>query len=90
MLLANLRVTWNPTSPTLSITSARVEGNQLILSGTGPATVGYLMRGSTDLGTPVAGWTFLGSGTFDDVGTFTFSVAVETATPQRYFQLQLN
>jgi hypothetical protein len=67
-------------APAVNISSARVEGSSLVLSGTGPANSTYTVVSSKDLSTPVAQWPSAGSGTIDSTGHFTATVPIGTST----------
>jgi autotransporter-associated beta strand protein len=66
-----------------------LSGGNLILNGTqGAPNGGYSILSSTNLGLPVAEWTLVGTNVFDGSGNFTFTNAINPATPQLFYLIQ--
>ena len=76
--------------PPPQITSVAVYGTDLVLSGTNNAGGGgsYYVLTSTNIGLPRTNWDSIATQTFSG-GTFVFTNAVDPATPQRFYALQL-
>ena len=80
--------TASPTGPTIGGIS--VSNGQIVLSGTGGiATSNYYVLATTNLSLPVSSWTSLGTNTFDQSGSFSFTNAVDPAAPQRFYLIQV-
>lgn len=76
--------------PQPSFASPTLSGNNLILSGTGgPANGTYYVLTSTNIAIPLTNWTALVTNTFDGSGGFSFTNAVNPASPQQFFTLQV-
>ena len=76
--------------PPLEFDALALVGGELILSGTGgPANGTYYVLTSTNVASPVANWTPLATNLFDGIGAFSFTNAIDPATPQRFYLLQL-
>jgi hypothetical protein len=72
----------------LRFTAVRANGTNLELSADGPADGICYMHASTDLSQPTAQWTRVATNTFDSSGHFSFTNAMETLLPQKFFRLQ--
>jgi uncharacterized repeat protein (TIGR03803 family) len=66
---------------------AQVAGGNVRITGTGPADAAYRIWSSRDIALPIASWTLLTNGFFEADGTFTFTEAVNPATPSRFYQI---
>ncbi len=73
-----------------TITSVAASGGNLVLSGTnGPASRTYYVLTSTNVAAPLATWTPIATNTFDANGAFSFTNAINPATPKRFYSLKL-
>jgi len=81
-------ITINPAA-LVNIGSARIEGSNLVLSGTGPAHATYDVLSSPDVSLPTAQWTKAGTGTIDSNGNFSTTVPVGTGVPQSFTKLRV-
>ena len=66
-----------------------LEGNSLIMSGTGPANGAYTVLTSPDLNSPVGAWTPAGNGTFNVSGQFRFTNAISAGEAQKFYKLKV-
>jgi len=83
-----ISVSGNPAPP--SITSVSASGGNLFISGGGGVTNGtYQLLTSTNITSGLTNWTVLGNGTLDGNGNFATFVAINPATPQRYFVVRM-
>lgn len=99
-LSAGLRLPVNPPVPILpllqpSATSATFNGDQtqITVSGTGGPTnapLSFCVLTATALTLPLANWTPCLTNQFATNGTFSFTMPVNAAEPQRFFQLRVN
>jgi hypothetical protein len=72
------------------ITSTVLSGGNLIFRGTnGTASGTYYVVTSTDVATPVNGWTPVSTNTFGPNGAFSVTNAVNPTTPKRFYLLKL-
>lgn len=73
-----------------TISSVSVSGNNFIFSGTG-GTAGnsYAVIASTDLSLPIASWTPLSTNVFGLGGTFSFTNAMNSSMPVRFYRLRV-
>jgi hypothetical protein len=69
--------------------SARLGGNNLILSGTGPANGIFHLLNATNLTPTGPQWLPIATNTFDAKGTFSLTNAFDAGTPQKFFELRL-
>ncbi len=90
--------TFNPTTGELTITSSgivtlnpvAVSGGKLILTGNGGTAGGnYTVLTSTNVATPVAGWTTNVSGTLDGSGAFSNAIPISVSEPLRFFRIRM-
>jgi autotransporter-associated beta strand protein len=66
-----------------------VAGTNLTLAGTGGTISGtYRVYSSTNLATPLANWTLVGTGSFDGAGNFTFPAGINTNDAAQFFILE--
>ncbi len=86
--IQNVMVGPLPTRP--RIARFAVNGANLELSGTNgtPGTAYYILT-STNVALPLANWTRVTTNQFDVKGGFGFTNAISSATPQRFYLLQL-
>lgn len=70
--------------------SGRVIGGAFVLSGSGgmPGAPYYVLS-STNVATPLAQWTVVAEGVFDDTGKFTANLPMTPGEPQRFYLLQI-
>ena len=72
-----------------TITATALEGNNLILSGTGPANGSYSVQTSTSVDAPTSSWITSGTGSFDTFGLFRYTNAISAGVPQMYYRLKV-
>ena len=73
-------------SPGITSINVNTAGNTVSISGTnGPPNVTYRVVTSTDLTVPISTWSQVGTGTFSNSGSFTFSGAINPADSQRFY-----
>jgi hypothetical protein len=83
-----ISVVGNPAPP--AITSVLPSGGNLIISGGNGITNGtYQVLTTTAVNTPLSSWTVLATGQFDGDGQFATQVAIDLATPQRFFTIRM-
>ena len=71
------------------ITSVKLVGEDLILSGTGGTASGsYTVLSSTNIALPMINWTIAGSGTYGPAGEYSYTNAVNFATPELFLRLR--
>jgi hypothetical protein len=73
------------------ITSVALVSGSLVFSGTnGTGTAGgaYYVIGSTNLATPVSGWSRVATNTYGAGGAFSVTNPVSPSTPQQFFMLE--
>jgi hypothetical protein len=75
--------------PPASIVSVRTQGNNLVLSGTGPANSTYTVLTSADISLPSAQWTSAGTGSFDSSGNFSVTVPMSAGVSQSFTKLRV-
>jgi len=77
-------------APLPRIVTSGITGSDFIFSGTNGVPSGtYQVLSSTNVATPLAGWTLVNSGNFDGSGNFSVTNAINVSEPQRYYLLQL-
>lgn len=69
--------------------AAALDGNNLVLSGTGPTNGSYLIFGATNASLPIAQWTPITSNTFDNSGGFGFTNAIDPGAPQMFHRVRV-
>jgi autotransporter-associated beta strand protein len=88
---------FNPATGQLTITNSgvvilnqvRSSGGNLILTGTGLTSGGsYTILTTTNVATPLAGWTTNFSGTLDGSGIFSNAIPINISEPQRFFLIR--
>lgn len=72
-----------------SITGTALQGNNLILSGTGPANGAYTVMTSAEVNPIGAAWTASGNGTFNGSGQFRFTNAISAGQNQKFYKLRV-
>jgi hypothetical protein len=72
-----------------SIAATALEGDKLILGGTGPANGAYTVMTSTAVDPAGASWTPAGSGTFNASGQFRFTNAITPGVLQKFYRLRV-
>lgn len=83
-----ISVVGNPAPPIIS--SAVPSGGNLIISGGNGVTNGtFQVLTSTTVTAPLSSWSVLGAGQFDGNGNFSVQVAIDPATPQRFFSIRM-
>ena len=68
-----------------SISSVRMNGNTLVISGAGPAGGTYGVLSSTNLGQ----WTAIATNTFNSQGLFSFTNNLNSASPRAFYRLRV-
>jgi hypothetical protein len=71
------------------ISGIELQGNKLIMSGTGPANGAYTVMSSTDAAPVGATWTPSGNGTFNASGLFRFTNAISAGESQKFYKLRI-
>jgi len=71
-----------------TIGSIGLQGNNLIMNGSGPANGSYTVQTSSGVNSG-ATWTPAGSGTFDASGHFRFTNAISPGVLQKYYRLKV-
>jgi hypothetical protein len=70
--------------------SLLLNGNQLIMSGTGGSTSGaYYVLSSTNVARPLSQWTRLATNVFSGSGNFQFTNPMNAGAAQQYYRLQM-
>ncbi|SPE53192.1 Immunoglobulin I-set domain protein [Verrucomicrobia bacterium] len=74
----------------LEITSSKVSGGKLILTGTGgtPGS-GYTVLTATNVTIPLAGWTTNVTGVFDGTGAFSNAIPILPSEPSSFFRIRI-
>lgn len=91
---ANSRIALRLTSalhpqPVISAFSVQ-SGTNLVVSGVnGFANASYSVVASADVASPLASWAPIATGVFGPNGSFSFTVTVDPATPQRFFVVKV-
>lgn len=88
---ANMQVTWNPILPPEPpvITSVRLLGSDLILEGTGQAGLTFHVLTTSDILSPMTGWTTIGSGQISAAGQLSYTNGVDLGTAGTYYRLAI-
>jgi autotransporter-associated beta strand protein len=82
-----LNVVAGPSQPVIS--TIKLSGSNLIFSGTGGTANGnYSVMTTTNLTTPLANWTALVTNSFDSVGAFSVTNAINSGTPQLFYRIK--
>ena len=77
-------------APLPRIVTSGVIGSDFVFSGTNGVPSGtYQVLSTTNVATPLAGWTQVSSGNFDGSGNFSVTNAINASEPQRYYLLQI-
>jgi autotransporter-associated beta strand protein len=78
-----------PSAPPV-ISGVKLSGGSLVLTGSGgPVNGTYYVLTSTNLATPLAGWTLLSTNRFDAGGNFNFTNGLNTNSSQGFYLLQI-
>ena len=72
----------------VTIVSAGTEGNSFVMRGTGPANGIYAVLASSNLG-PAALWSALETNTFNALGNFSFTNALDSGVLQKFYRLRI-
>jgi rhamnogalacturonan endolyase len=72
-----------------SFASISANGDELVITGSGPANGKFFVLSSTNVALPIASWTRLATNQFSGAGTFTFTNATTPGVPQTFYRLQL-
>lgn len=80
-----MKVTWSPKLP-ITIGTVKAQGNQIIMSGTGPANGSYYVLVSDSASGTV--WNSVATNSFDAAGTFRWTNVVQPGVAQRYYRLR--
>ena len=76
-------------APPVYIGSVRTEGNNLVLTGTGPANATYHVLTSSDLALSTAEWTSIATNSIDSSGNFNVTVPLSAGVSQSYTRLRV-
>jgi len=81
----------HPSPPRVTITSVRMSGNNVILTGTGGAAYdGYHVLSTTNPRLPMSDWpTNAQVGAFDELGNFSCTNPISPGVPEQFFRLQI-
>ncbi len=85
--IKSMRVVWSPVQP-LYLTSVLANGDNLVMSGTGPANQSYCLLSSTNLSQSAAQWTPVATNTLDSKGKFVVTNTIDSSLTQKFFLLQ--
>jgi autotransporter-associated beta strand protein len=67
-----------------------LDGKNLVFNGFGGAAgYNYSVLSSTDLMLPQADWEIAGTGTFDNFGNLIFTNAIQSNSPQRFYEIRV-
>ena len=90
---ASMKVTWTaitPPAPPMppSLTGFRLEGNNLVISGTGPTNAAYAVLIANEAH-PAAQWTAIATNHCAANGTFRFTNMIDSGVSARFYRLRL-
>ena len=88
----DLNITAVPVTVPPTIGNITISGGNIIISGTNNVGAGggtYRVLSSTNLSLPLANWTVVTNGTFNDNGTFNTTNAVDPTKPRGFYLLQV-
>jgi hypothetical protein len=74
---------------TANIAAVQVNGNNLVLSGSGPANGMYTVLTAPSTDTLPAQWTAIATNSFDGAGNFSFTNAIDSSVPQKLYRLRV-
>ncbi len=72
-----------------SIASIQLDGANLVMSGSGPANGIYAVLVATDPSATPAQWTAIATNSFDGAGNFSFTNAISSDVPQKFYRLRV-
>ena len=84
----NISIVWTPTVPAI-FTSVRVDGNNLVMGGTGPANGIYAVLTSTDVNALAAQWASIATNSFSAGGTFSYTNTPNLSVPRTFYRLRV-
>jgi hypothetical protein len=67
----------------------QLNGNDLVMSGNGPANGIYAVLVSTTADALPAQWTAIATNSFDNAGEFSFTNAVSPGVPRKFYRLRV-
>jgi hypothetical protein len=87
---SNMKVVWSPVlPPNADITSVNVQGNAIIITGTGTVSATYAVIGSANLNQSVDAWSTIQSGTINGAGNFSNSIPIDAESPSGYYRVKI-
>lgn len=72
-----------------NIAAFQLNANNLVLNGSGPANGIYTVLVSTNTDTLPAQWTAIATNSFDGAGNFSFTNAISSGVPQKFYRLRV-
>jgi hypothetical protein len=72
-----------------SFTSVQIDGNRLVMSGSGPANGTYAVVSATNAGTLAVQWTPIATGSIASNGKFSYTNALDVSVPRIYYRLRV-
>lgn len=90
----SMRVTWTPTTPLAppiapSFTTLQLNGNSLVMSGTGPTNATYAVLAATEANALAAQWTPIATNSFGSAGQFRFTNEMSSGVSARFYRLKV-
>ena len=70
-------------------TAVQLNGNNLVMSGNGPANGFYAVLVATSANALPAQWTAIATNAFDNAGKFSFTNAISPGVPQKFYRLRV-
>lgn len=87
---SDMSVVWSPVlPPNATITMVNVQGNAIIIMGTGTVSTAYTVVGTTNLNEAAEAWASVGSGSISEAGSFSNSIPVNAGWSYGFYQLTL-
>jgi hypothetical protein len=85
----NLKVTWTPAASPPRITEVRLSGNDLVLSGNGPANGVYSVLASANPAALPLEWAAISTNHFDGAGKFIVTNTINPSVPRNFYRLRV-
>jgi len=90
---ASMKVSWMPVIPPApptpaEFTAAQIQGNHLVLSGTGPTNGTYRVLVATNANALAAQWTPIATNSCDASGNFRFTNVISSGVTAKFYRLQ--
>jgi hypothetical protein len=90
----SMQVVWSPSGSAVpptppSFTALRVEGDKLIMSGTGPTNGTYAVLVASEANALAAAWTPIVTNAFDTAGNFRFTNTIRSEVPAQFYRLKV-